>query len=1324
MSKAIAQPASGKRFAWLLALVAVFALLAGAQLSVKSADAASTGAGLSQADTTIGDPLPQFPPGAEDEGLTPGLYHVSPDGDSLLTIRDEERNLIGWDHTVCLVVARDGEGDVINANEEIYEDLLPTGVGGILPLLGNDAHYNWSISTIGGGSANVIGAVKLELSFEQYDNNTGDELPCVRWTSTQPGEQNVTVVDETGSVAADWADNTGPVDICLDDDNNDNCNNLDGVSGLNPAIALVKEWNVLDRTTITYGGADVTNGVTSRPTVFNPATSTYEYFGQVDLVENVYGTHQAAGGVVNTIVVGARVTFTATGTCGVVIVDPNGTTTYPNVPPADNDGEGPLVLFAGESATVYSIGVGIPFTIDTDGCFARDSWTGVSISTAYPALIGSVQPAPAIETFRVNWAPPEIASKKIMLAWAGQRVIIEKDWRLPADSIPQLWFGPEQESPVEFGDAFCPFNAGLSDEFFVVKYLKGGGPGNFLDIADFHNIGALPDLILDLISVDEANVFVHDFDCISRIAFESEQPGQVDIEAYVIDHLGCEVAGQFEWDREGIGAFCSHDGFFDAFGELNQTKSAFVIYYMKFEDVKVGLVTSVSKPTHNSSWAGWSDYAPGNPWDASTDVTSTSWNVSKDLLVRGRVRGWFLNENPSGRARDDSDPLNVKPADRWIMPTDWALLAGGPADPADGSDATGTAEQFRPYYDLMIAPNNVKNLALAGPDGGTLTSGSTDAIVAQVVAWPAGGKVGSMASNNSTPFAVSSTANIFVGTPLLFPTPGVSPAAGTCITAPALTFVTAISPILNGVGNTVGVAITVAPKLCSTPAAGTNVWAPRWPFHGPLSLIDHPTLGLSAAPSPVGFARDTIWADGDVDMWDAPMPVAPVSIKLRGAGFLKQVIKEDVYYNGTANSTSQTYPNPYYYTAIPAEPWIPAVVAGGGFIWDTWFNDGLYHFWELARRDANIAGIGEGLTNTQMKELQNIRDIYGDQSITRDAVVYSDNHGEFMVTANGDFNLDYSGCATNSLAGGKHCKPGDVVGKASIMATVDYPDFRGKHFPVASNTVTVDWTWGGYKDVTVEDGETPQFKYIVFHAMDRDGWCNFAYTTQGTVGLHPVLTSLDALINPGAGIVGYNDPDETVDFLIDSGQGIVVGQSGGALNKDGNRQFATGVPTFSTAVNTTLKEFPFSAHAAAGATDECQAWVKVSNSLLGIVDFLVVAHNDEGDVGFDRVVDLQTTATYSLNFRWSLITWNGADNIAVADALKGTGANDTGNDIFDQVTAIYGWEQQAQDWLGFFPAGVSVPGANDLVTLKTGQAYWIAIKAPGPVSWTYATNVD
>ena len=57
------------------------------------------------------------------------------------------------------------------------------------------------------------------------------------------------------------------------------------------------------------------------------------------------------------------------------------------------------------------------------------------------------------------------------------------------------------------------------------------------------------------------------------------------------------------------------------------------------------------------------------------------------------------------------------------------------------------------------------------------------------------------------------------------------------------------------------------------------------------------------------------------------------------------------------------------------------------------------------------------------------------------------------------------------------------------------------------------------------------------------------------------------------------------------------------------------------------------------------------------------------------------------------------------------------------MTVVYGWDAPAQDWLGYFPGGVNVPGANDLTKLMSGAAYWIAIKGPGAVNWTIATYV-
>jgi hypothetical protein len=562
------------------------------------------------------------------------------------------------------------------------------------------------------------------------------------------------------------------------------------------------------------------------------------------------------------------------------------------------------------------------------------------------------------------------------------------------------------------------------------------------------------------------------------------------------------------------------------------------------------------------------------------------------------------------------------------------------------------------------------------------------------------------------------------------------------------------------------------------PAVGTPVCvSSSAPFIGPYSLVDIPgftgATGVGAAlnnypygiPAATGVVlyRDTVQGDFVVDMWDAPMPEAEVSVALRGTGFIKQVYKDNVYYIGTANSAAQVFPNPYYYQNIPGSPYIAPVASGGGYIfWDSWDNDGPntvgcatssynpcsggmgpYHFWQALSIGTNSFGVGDStVTSTQAAELAVIRTLYGDTTIARDFVVYSDNHGEFMVAANGDFKTDLSACATNVLGGGKHCKPGDKVGTATITAVADYPDFV-KHFPVASNALTVNWLWGGYKDVTVEAGETDQFKYVVFHAMDRDNFCSAAST--GAVLLHPALSTN---VNNTWGFSVFTNPPETVDFLIDSGEGIIIATSGNPVVVNtpfateaapaaaglpsGERGNVIGVPTYSvadeTAALTGKKTFPLSPLAAAGQTDECQAWIKVSNSLLGQTNVLVIAHDDlgEGNIGFDKVIDLTSTMSYTLNFRWSLITWQGADNIPVGDALKGGAGtkNPAGNDISASVTAVYGWDAAAQQWLAYFPSGVNVPGANNLTALDLGSAYWVAITGPGSVTWTVSTNVD
>lgn len=1145
------------------------------------------------------------------------LYHMS-DSNTPISFQEIPNNVRGSTHTVCVATAgfdANNDGDYADTG-----DIAPQGL--LLPGL----TLSNIVVTNGGGYASTA---DTDPTFSDVAITTGtvggQPATCITWRSLDAGDQTISLL-YVGADGQNYNVFWRP-----------NVSNLGTVG----TQGVVKEWNRLEASTITSGTVSGTGDNVSvtrtLPVTLNPVTGQYQGTA-VSITDTFLGSHTNSAGQKEGPMSLAGVNWSVSKTgCGTLSGTTSGTTTLTSTGGVGNE---PSVSF------------------NPTGC-APGSTATVTITGSEPGALGSGTPKTVTQSITFSFTA-QIPAKHVFLAWAGQRVVLEHNWALDPSSLTSS----AQSCPVATGN-----------EGAAVQYIKGSGPGNFLPGGTVYYINTDSEAWADLTTGSQVVQGTNYPACTSVAVFESEDQGQVDIEAFIDDAPASKVA----W----------------------------VVYYMKFERVNLSLVTQVSKPTHNGSAAP--DWAPGNPWDASKDDAdgAAEWNVSKDILVRGRVSGWFVNSNPSGRPADTSNPLNVLPANRWVMPDDWALLAGGPADNADGSNAIGTAEQFRPYYDIMIDPDPAKNggRALASTSGLGLTQ----------VALVAAGNTG--VGSTTSPIIVTTCASLQAGDNILV--------GATSKTVSACT----------------GTALVISAPFTTPPAAGTPIFETSGvPFIGPYSALD--IVGLSqdgfGTTAPTSLApftvRDTAWRDGDVDWWDAPMPPALVSVALRGTGFIKEVLKDEVYYLGTPNTAAvaaggtQIYPNPYYWSEIPESPAISAVAAGGGYFWDSFGTNGPdmgpYPFWTPVRIGVNSAGIGEALSSTDTAELALIRGYYGDSTIARDLVVYSDNHGEFMVTANGDFKTDLSACATNALAGGKHCKPGDKVGKGTITATADYPDFRGKHFPVASNAVTVDWTWGGYKDVTIEKGETDQFVYVVFHALDRDGFCS---VPSGAVSLHPVLSSADAGNDFSSLGARYNgDPVENVDFLIDSGEGIIIAQSGGAIN-DGKR-FATGVTTYSVAANdpasTGIKEFPLSPLAAQGQTDECQAWIKVSNSLLGIVNVLVIAKDDEGNIGFDRVIDLQTTTSYTLNFRWSLITWAGANNIPVMDAIKGTGKNDAGNDISASVTAIYGWDAAGQKWLGFFPAGVNVPGANDLTALKTGEAYWIAITGPSSVTWTIATNVD
>ncbi len=264
--------------------------------------------------------------------------------------------------------------------------------------------------------------------------------------------------------------------------------------------------------------------------------------------------------------------------------------------------------------------------------------------------------------------------------------------------------------------------------------------------------------------------------------------------------------------------------------------------------------------------------------------------------------------------------------------------------------------------------------------------------------------------------------------------------------------------------------------------------------------------------------------------------------------------------------------------------------------------------------------------------------------------------------------------------------------RAALIASVALAAAFGALVGAPSTTTTAQSSPVEFHTEQQLDGS--QFIYVVFHALDRDGFCA---TPPGAISLHPVL-----------GI--------PINFQIEAGDGLIIQTSNGgtAFGRSANN-----VLTFSTALNaasaTPRASFPPLVN---GLADECQAWIRVSQSIPGPLRVLITLAGDDGKpIGFIADLARTTTVNVNLQFRWNLVTWLGQDGISTGNALSGTGG---GSNITNQVTAIYGWDAPTQTWQAYFPAGAGVPGANNLSQLRAGQAYWIAIAGPGGLSWTIA----
>jgi uncharacterized repeat protein (TIGR01451 family) len=1068
--------------------------------------------------------------------LGEGLRHLDPFGNPISDI-DDQNNLVGYTHEICLFG--------IDANAFNDENPVPTSAWVIVPLPDSGADVDGD-----GPDAADPGppSVNSAVTFQDDVDFDGIDEECIRYTSFTPGEQTVVLVINGEDIEID--PNYLPEDIV------EFCEEIDASRGedfeecelvfdfygwVDPndpgriQQPLIKEWNLLEPTIIGQcfffdgkGGAargvdggyylpvwcpdlqtaldeegneyivgpENLDGETIHlPAIQDPVSGTW-FSLPVALGEYVVGSHFTATlDEIVTLVDGAVVEFTVSGTCGFLAVQ--------------QPGGGIDVLWFDDGGSIVideTVGEPIPFVVFLIGCQNANGFLTVHIQASYPAQIGSFYENPAPEEITVRLAPPPPVEKVPLAPWAGTRQPVQHNWLLNDQDDEDFWINPytgiciDDIYGFDFIDDLPPEAARgelphFPSEFLIgVRYTIQSGNAGFIGNEAFVIPGFPNTTDQVIVGIDEH--------CNSTAVVEAEDEGEVDVEMELVllDLKDYTIVG------------------------ASGSKVAQPLFYLKFEDLTLGAPVG-ARLGHNYGY--WS---PSNPYiaapqdaDITTDVSDVDVNVSADALIRGRVRGWFTNSNPSGRPQETkTDALGFSydvPENRWVLPDDWEALAGGP-----------TAEIFRPGWDTNVDPGNgVVVCELYSFDDGSSPVSSIIDLPADIDA---------------------------CGVPGFYDVES-EPVAGP------------FSPLH-----------TKDPYVDYAPFVNPNYFAP-WR----VPLIDGDTAYGGYIP------------DGDVDWWDAPMQPAQLTWWLLNestdAGGFVPTDKTDIY--RTSPDIFGYLTNPFYATHIPFSEHVVAQAQGGGFLWDTFNdfpdNDGwvdeydLYYFWEPAL--INVYPTSGASPIHTVNE-------FG-ATVIRTHTVYTDNHGEAMTYINGDHIqslLTFEDCEP-SLAAGPLCEQGDVVGHSTVIATVDYPDFR-KHPQIQStNVVTIDWIWGGFKIFTVENEDPagnplPTFRRaIVLHLLDRDGYCD------NSPSLHPVL-------------------GETVDWVIDSGEGVFI---------DGEENFTVGL----LGLSATTTVFDASTHDPDRTyptldPNECQTWVIVQNSLQTETNVFFIAHDPEGDVGFDVIL--------------------------------------------------------------------------------------------------------
>jgi hypothetical protein len=379
---------------------------------------------------------------------------------------------------------------------------------------------------------------------------------------------------------------------------------------------------------------------------------------------------------------------------------------------------------------------------------------------------------------------------------------------------------------------------------------------------------------------------------------------------------------------------------------------AFIVYFLKLESITLGNVVG-KRDGHDS---GLFDHP--NPYVGSvTDEATGILNVSQDTLLRANVKGYFTGDKLSNRVgvSQDADP-NIKdkngnpvftnwlPDHRWVLPDDWAVLAGP------------NWEEQRLHWDIMCAPN----------------SGIVSAWNDPTVTWTA--PVSAWRPDITDPTSLYYQDNLGLGNYKL----------GTTLIA-AYPVVGPFKPQLQTPTNT---------GYLATPRADFGVVNFNQQTVVPDGVLDWWDAPMPPAKITFKIQDVSVTSNGSS---------SKIGFEIGDSGFFKDAWKTDIYYTMIAGVKS--YTNPFYWEMIPANWEIPAFFNNGGYDWNSWMavddsytpstQYGAYPFWKIFNRPPNA-----DLDATTMDGA--VRD---NGNYPAKAQVYTDNHGEAMIFLNGDYNI-------------------------------------------------------------------------------------------------------------------------------------------------------------------------------------------------------------------------------------------------------------------------------------------------------------------------------